>query len=249
MEVVKDRVALISYATDEVGAAIGMRLAEKGARVIISDSDQGKVDGVVSAIKAKGGDALGIVVDGTNPNEVKEAVAKILSDFGKVDILINNADSQACCSIKDITDEQWQNSINANLSPVFYFCRELLPKMQEQKYGRIINVGDLEYIGWPGKSDYSAVKSAIFGFTRSLALESAKDNVTVNCVAKGDLQTADMSDEDVEKLGARIPVKKLGTPEDAARAICFFASDTSKYLTGQTFFVCGGKSAYFSMSI
>lgn len=249
MEVVKDRVALISYATDEVGAAIGQRLAEKGAKVIISDTDQGKVDSVVSAIKAKGGDAVGVCVDGTNSNGVKALVAKVFSDFGKVDILVNNADVQTPCNIQDITDEQWQNSFNANLSPVFYFCREILPKMQAQQYGRIINVGNLEYIGWPGKSDYSAVKSAIFGFTRSLALESAKDNVTVNCVAKGDIQTADMSAEEVEKLGAGMPVKKLGTPEDVARAICFFASDTSKYLTGQTFFVCGGKSAYFSMSI
>lgn len=249
MEVVKDRVALISYATNEVGAAVAMRLADKGAKVIITDTDQGKVDSLVSAIKDKGGEAFGIVVDGTNPKEVKEAVSKILADFGNVDILINNADADSGSPIQEVSDEQWQNNFNANLSPVFYFCRELLPKMKEQKYGRIVNIGNLEYIGWPGKSDYSAVKSAIFGFTRSLALESAKEQVTVNCVAKGDLKTADMSDEDAEKLGGRLPVKKLGTPEDAARAICFFASDTSKYVTGQTFFVCGGKSAYFSMSI
>jgi NAD(P)-dependent dehydrogenase (short-subunit alcohol dehydrogenase family) len=249
MEVVKDRVALISCATDEVGAAIGMRLSENGAKVIISGSDQGKVDALVSTIRAKGGNAVGLTVDGTQPGEVKTAVAKILADFGKVDILVNNADSRNFSKIQDMSDAQWQESFKANLNPVFYFCRELIPTMCAQQHGRIVNVGSIEYIGLPGMSNYSAAKSALFGFTRSLALEVARNNVTVNCVAKGDLKTPDMSAEDVEKLASRLPVKKLGTPEDAARAVCFFASDTSKYLTGQTFFVCGGKSAYFSMSI
>jgi 3-oxoacyl-[acyl-carrier protein] reductase/2-[hydroxy(phenyl)methyl]-succinyl-CoA dehydrogenase BbsC subunit len=249
MEVVTDRVALISCATDEVGAAIGMRLAENGAKVIISGTDQGKVASLVSMIKAKGGSALGLTVNGTQPGEVKTAVAKILADFGKVDILINNADSRKLSKIQDVSDAQWQESLTANLSPVFLFCRELIPAMCAQQHGRIVNISSIDYIGLPGMSNYSAAKSALFGFTRSLALEVARDNVTVNCVAKGDIRTSDMSDEDVEKLASRLPVKKLGTPEDAARAVCFFASDTSKYVTGQTFFVCGGKSAYFSMSI
>ena len=101
----------------------------------------------------------------------------------------------------------------------------------------------------PGISNYAAAKSAIFGLTRSLALESAKDDVTVNCVAKGDIKSAAMSDEDCEKMAKRIPVQKMGSADDVARTVGFFASDTSKYVTGQTFFVCGGKSAYFSMSI
>jgi 3-oxoacyl-[acyl-carrier protein] reductase/2-[hydroxy(phenyl)methyl]-succinyl-CoA dehydrogenase BbsC subunit len=249
MEVVKDRVALISCATDEVGAAIGMRLAENGAKVIISGTDQGKVESLVSTIKARGGSAVGLTVNGTQPGEVKAAVAKLLADFGKVDILINNADSRKLSKIQDISDAQWQESLTANLSPVFHFCRELIPTMCAKQHGRIVNISNLDYIGLPGMSNYSAAKSALFGFTRSLALEVARDNVTVNCVAKGDIRTSDMTDEDAEKLAARLPVKKLGTPEDAARAVCFFASDTSKYVTGQTFFVCGGKSAFFSMSI
>ena len=249
MEVVKDRVALISCATDAVGAAVGMRLAQQGAKVIVSDSDQGKVDALVAEIKAGGGEAAGIAVDATDSGAVNAAVEKILADFGRVDILINNPDTQNGNNIQNVSDEHWQESFNANLSPVFYFSRALLPKMCEQKYGRIITIGNLEYMGWPGKANYSAVKSAIFGLTRSLALESAKDDVTVNCVAIGDLKTADMTEEDVEKAAKRLPVKKLGTPEDVARTVAFFASDSSKYVTGQMFFVCGGKSAYFSMSI
>jgi NAD(P)-dependent dehydrogenase (short-subunit alcohol dehydrogenase family) len=249
MEIVKDRVALISCATDEVGAAISMRLAENGAKVIVSGTDQGKLDSLVSTIKAKGGNAIGLAVDATQPGEVKTVVAKILADFGRVDILINNAELRNFSKIKDMSDAQWQESFTANLSPVFHFCRELIPAMCANQHGRIVNISNIEYIGLPGMSNFSAAKSALFGFTRSLALEVARDKVTVNCVAKGDIRTADMSDEDAEKLASRLPVKKLGTPEDTARAVCFFASDASKYVTGQTFFVCGGKSAYFSMSI
>jgi NAD(P)-dependent dehydrogenase (short-subunit alcohol dehydrogenase family) len=249
MEVVKDRVALISCATDEVGAAIGIRLAEKGAKVIISGSDQEKIDLIVAAIKAKNGSAVGMIVDGTQSGEVKMAVAKIITDFGKVDILVNNSESRHFSRLGEISDSQWQESFTSNLNPVFYFCRELIPRMCAQKFGRVINIGDIEYMGLPGKSNYAAAKSALFGLTRSLALEVAKDEVTVNCVAKGDIKISGMSDEDVEKAASRLPAKKIGTPDDVARAVGFFASDTSKYVTGQTFFICGGKSIYFSMSI
>lgn len=249
MEVVNNRVAIVSNATDEIGAAISSRLAKKGATVICSGADQDSVDSLVARIKSEGGQAIGLVMESTDSAQVKASVARVVADFGRVDILVNNVDAQDGAKISEISDDQWQDSLNINLSPIFYFCREVLPIMGENKYGRIVNIGSLEYIGWPGKSNYSAAKSAIFGLTRSLALESAKDDVTVNCVAKGDVKAADMSDEDCERMAKRIPVQKIGTAEDVARTVGFFASDTSKYVTGQTFFVCGGKSAYFSMSI
>lgn len=101
----------------------------------------------------------------------------------------------------------------------------------------------------PNLSSYAAAKSAIFGLTRSLALESARDGVTVNCVAKGDIATAGMTEADIEASVKAIPVRRIGRPEDVAKAVGFFASDRSPYVTGQTFFVCGGKSIHFSMSI
>jgi len=249
MEVVNNRVAIVSNATDEIGAAISSRLAKNGATVICSGADQDSVDSLVARIKSEGGQAIGQVMDNTDPAQVKAFVGRVVDDFGRVDILINNVDAQNGAAIREISDDRWQDSININLSPVFYFCREVLPVMCENKYGRIVNLSNLEYIGLPGLSNYAAAKSAIFGLTRSLALESAKDDVTVNCVAKGDIKSADMSDEDCEKMAKRIPVKKMGSADDVARTVGFFASDTSKYVTGQTFFVCGGKSAYFSMSI
>ncbi|MBI5588853.1 MAG: SDR family oxidoreductase [Deltaproteobacteria bacterium] len=249
MEVLKDRVAVISGAVGEIGQAIGLRFARKGAKVVVSDTDKIKIDELVARIQAEGGQAIGIATNAARSGDVKALVAKVIDQNSRIDILINNMDCPGGKPIAELSDEDWDDCIAVNLNSVFYFCREVLPKMREQKYGRIINVGSLDYIGWPGKANYSAAKSAIFGLTRSLALESAKDDVTVNCVAKGDLRSADMSDEQAEKLAAAIPVKKLGTPEDVARAVGYFASDASGYVTGQTFFVCGGKSAHFSMSI
>ncbi|GAB6907080.1 3-oxoacyl-[acyl-carrier-protein] reductase [Desulfosarcina cetonica] len=249
MEVVKDRVAIVSGACDAVGAAISTRLAQKGATVIVSDSDPAKVDALLEEIQAADGKALGMTVDAADPAQVKAFVAKTIADLGKVDILVNNVDTQNGTPIQEVSDALWQAGLGANLNAVFYFCRELVPHMRANQYGRIITIGNLEYMGLPGKSNYAAVKSAIFGLTRALALESARDDVTVNCVAKGDIASADMSPEAIEKQAKGIPVKRLGTPEDVARTVGFFASDTSKYITGQTFFVCGGKSAYFSMSI
>jgi NAD(P)-dependent dehydrogenase (short-subunit alcohol dehydrogenase family) len=249
MEVVNNRVAIVSNATDEIGAAISARLAEKGATVICSGIDQDSVDSLVARIKSEGGQAIGLVIDSTDAVQVKASVGRVVADFGRVDILINNVDLQNGATIRDVSDETWQAGIDTNLNPIFYFCREVLPVMCENKYGRIVNLSSLEYIGLPGQSNYAAAKSAIFGLTRSLALESAKDDVTVNCVARGDIKNATMSDEDCEKMAKRIPVQKMGSADDVARTVGFFASETSKYVTGQTFFVCGGKSAYFSMSI
>jgi 3-oxoacyl-[acyl-carrier protein] reductase/2-[hydroxy(phenyl)methyl]-succinyl-CoA dehydrogenase BbsC subunit len=249
MEVVNDRVSVISGATDEIGTAISMRLAKKGAKVIICDLDENKVNSLVSDIQSISGKGYGVVVDYTDAEQVKTSMSKILSEFGKIDILINNLDNRYSEKIENLTNTEWERSFSVNMSPVFYFSREILPVMCSNKYGRIVNVSSIEYMGWPESSNYSAAKSAIFGFTRSLALESAKDDVTVNCVAKGDIQIADISDDDRDKVIKGIPVKKLGTVEDVARTVGFFASDTSKYITGQIFFVCGGKSAYFSMSI
>ena len=249
MDMVKERVALISGINDEIGRAIAVRFAEKGAKVVVIDDNQKSLDALTSSIKASGWDIEKVVVDGKNSREIHNAVGAIVDQYGSIDILVNNAGNPCAGGICNLTDDDWHQSLTDNLDPMFFLCREVIPLMQENKYGRVINISNLDYMGWPGKANYSAAESAIFGFTRSLALEVAKDNITVNCVVKGDIRCADMTDEDVEKAAACLPVKKLGTPEDVALSVGFFASDTSPYTTGQTLFVCGGKSMYFSMSI
>ncbi|MBF0527004.1 MAG: SDR family oxidoreductase [Deltaproteobacteria bacterium] len=249
MEVVRDKIALLVGACDEVGQAIGVRLAQKGATVIVCDTDYARLSILAEQIRESGGNAEANPVDSTSSVDVKRLVGDVIKQYGKIDILINNADARFGKPVGDASDEEWETGIRTNLNPVFFFCREVIPKMQAQKYGRVINISSLDYIGWPGRSSYSAVKSALFGLTRSLSLETARDGVTVNCVARGDVATSEMSPELAAKIGESLPVKRIGRPDDVARAVGFFASDWSNYVTGQMFFVCGGKSAHFSMSI
>lgn len=249
MEVVKNRVALIAGATNEIGQAISLRFATGGAKVAVTDTDQDKVDNLVSRIKDGGGEAIGVVVDPTKAEEVKKAVEEVGARFGRIDILVNNVDDPDCKKVSEMTKEDWDRAIDKNLTPVFLFTQEVISKMRENKYGRVVSIGSLDYLGWQGKANYAAARSALFGFTRSLALETAKEGITVNYVAKGEISTAELSEEETARIKEVIPVQRVGKPEDVACAVGFFASDTSNYLTGQTLFVCGGKSIHFSMSV
>jgi NAD(P)-dependent dehydrogenase (short-subunit alcohol dehydrogenase family) len=249
MDIVKDRVVLISGIKDGIGQSIACRFVENGAKVVVIGDNQENMDVLTSGIRAAGGNLETITADCNDSGQINKAVGAVLDRFGKIDILVNNAVKSPALGICSITDDDWRKCLTDNLDPMFFLCREVIPVMQEEKYGRVINISDLHYMGWPGKVNCSTAKSAVFGFTRSLALEVAKDNITVNCVVKGDIRCADMTDEYVEKAAVGLPVKRLGTPEDVAMAVGFFASDASPYTTGQTLFVCGGKSMYFSMSI
>jgi 3-oxoacyl-[acyl-carrier protein] reductase/2-[hydroxy(phenyl)methyl]-succinyl-CoA dehydrogenase BbsC subunit len=251
MSVVKDRVALVAGATNDVGEAICLGLGKGQAKVVVVDSDAGKVDALVSKMSDAGLQAEGVVVDMTNSLDVKQAIDSLAEKFGAIDILVNCMDSGNGKGIAEASDEDWNTSLNMNLTPVYLFCKYVVPKMREKKYGRIINMSDLNYLGMPGQANYAAAKSGIFGLTRGLALELGKEGITVNSIVKGDIKESgvEMSEEDLAKAAGRMPVKRLGNADDVAYAACFFASDTSKYLTGQTLFVCGGKSLYSSMSV
>lgn len=248
MNGIKDRVAVI-VGIDEVGVAITQSFVEEAAKVIVCDIDQSQVDGIVERINGKGHQAIGFTVNPAKPEEVKETIDKIIEKFGVIDILVNNVEDSENSKIEDMSDDFWSNSVAKNLNAVVYFCREVIPGMRKNKYGRVINISDIDYLGWSGKVNCSATKSGSFGLTRALALEAAKDNVTVNCVVKGDIAGLSIPEEESEKIASRLPVKKLGKPEDIAKTVNFFASKKAKYITGQMLFVCGGKSLYSSMSV
>ena len=215
----------------------------------LATGDKDKIEKLVSKINENSRVALHLSGDPKDREDVKRAVQEALDKFGEIHILVLNVDDSLSKGISEITYDDWNQSFQNNLDPVFLFCSEVILRMREQKYGRVINIGSLDYLGRQGRSHYSAAKSAIFGFTRSLALEAGKDSVTVNAVIKGDVSDASLSEDAAAALANGIPVKRLGTPEDIAYAVSFFASDTSKYLTGQTLFVCGGKDIHSSMSI
>ncbi len=248
MEQINDRVALIAGVSNNVGEAIALRFADKGARLAVCDSDSSRVNDLVAKITDAGGEAVAFNVNLTEPDDVKTCVSKVMEQFGKIDILVNNPDEPEGKALNDLSIEDFNSSIDINLKSQFYFLREIMPIMQKNGGGRIINISALEYLGLPGKVNLSASTAGILGLTRSLALEAAKDDVTVNNVVKGDIANGNETEEEIEKKASKMPVKTLGKPADIARAVGFFASDFSKYVTGQTLFVCGGKSVHFSLS-
>lgn len=244
-----DRVVLIESVGDEVSYAIALKMASEGAKLAVMDINGKNTSHMVSKLKENKIEALGVTSDPADCTGAKQAIATIMEKYGRIDVLINNADLAEKNDIVSTKAKDWYQGAKNNIDPAFFLCREVIPIMRKQGFGRIINIGSLEYLGLPQTSVYSAAKSSMLGFTRSLALETAKDKITVNWVVKGSLKTATMSEEQAEALAAKVPVKKLGTPNDVAGAVAFFASETAKFITGQTFFVCGGKSLYFSMSI
>jgi len=248
---VENRVVLMVGLTNPMGEAIGIRLGKAGANIVVVGEDSEKVNSVVKKISDAGAKAEGKAVNIKDEGEVKNTVEEVAQKFGTIDILINGTDYVNCKSLNETSVEDWNNSFENNLLPMFLFTKYVVPKMQDKKYGRIVNISDLKYLGFPGTSNYASAKSGIFGFTRALALELAKDQITVNTVIKGDidLEGKELSEEELKKALATIPVQRLGKPEDVALAVSYFVSDLSSYTTGQMFFVCGGKSIYASMSI
>lgn len=247
----KDRVVMIAGSTDDVAQAIGIAMSEKGARIVLVDNDLGKLEELAKQIENKGGQAEAIRADLTVAAEVKTAVARAEEAFGRLDIVVNNFDLEIRSSLSTASVQDWEKSLKYNIYPVVLVSLEAIPKMRKNKHGRIINIGTLYSLGFPNKASYSTAKSGLLGFTRSLALELAKDDITVNQVLKGDIRGTQegMTEEDEAKVAKGIPVQRLGKPEDVAYAVSYLASDESKYVTGQTLFVCGGKSLYCSMSV
>ena len=250
MVVVKGRVALITGAGDSISAAIALKLASGGAKIALAGNNAQQMRSIAIQINKLGAESTVINLKTGDKSEISKAGAETLSRYGRIDILINAYDHDNRKGISEVTDEDWDSAIKDTLSSSFLYCREVVPHMRENKYGRIVNLSSFYYLGWPGAVNYSAAASGVFGLTRSLALELAKYGITINCVAKGDIITPEsrLSVEEAAKLADSQPVKRLGTPEDVAHAVTFLSSDSSRYVTGQTLFVCGGRSLYSSMS-
>ncbi|GAB7027498.1 SDR family NAD(P)-dependent oxidoreductase [Geotalea toluenoxydans] len=245
----KDRVAVIVGATDDVGRAISTRFARSGARTVLIDIDRQPLAETLRMVEEAGGRGEILALDPTDAQAVKGAVESLAKRYDSIDVLVNNIDRKDASTAAS-TIESWERSLRDNVVPLVSFCLNIIPVMKKRGYGRIVNVGSLDYLGTANQSPYSTSKSAVFGLTRSFALELAKDGITVNQILKGDIKTtADaLSPEAEEQSAARLPVQRLGKPEDIAYAATYFASEISRYVTGQNLIVCGGKSIYSSMS-
>jgi 3-oxoacyl-[acyl-carrier protein] reductase len=243
----KDQVALVTGGSRGIGRGIVKAFAAEGAKVaFIYRGNQSAADSLCAEVKQAGGTALALQCDVTNAEEVEKVVERIEKELGPVNILVNNAGIIRDGLFVGMHTEDWNAVVQTNLGGTFNFCRALAMKLARLRKGRIINISSVaaEFSN-PGQTNYAASKGAINAFTRALAVELAKRNVTVNAIAPGFIET-DMSEAVRNKAGDRIakavPMKRLGQPEDIARVAVFLASADAGYITGQVLTVDGGLS-------
>jgi 3-oxoacyl-[acyl-carrier protein] reductase len=239
----QDKVALVTGGGNGIGRATALRLASEGAAVVVGDINSEAAEKVAGEIREAGGTASTSILNVADWTAADEAVKAIVDRYGRLDILINNAGIFLDAFAHKLTEEMWDQVIDINLKGSFNMSRAVYGPMSQQKSGRIVNTASLATRGNPGQANYVASKSGLIGLTRTLALEYARHNITVNCVSPGVTQTQ-MYEALPEKIRAglvnRIPLKRVGSPDDLAALHAFLCSDDAGYITGQTISCDGG---------
>ena len=240
----KDQVAVVTGAARGIGRAISLALADEGAHVVAVDVLADALDSTVGEIAAKGVKAVARQADVTDSQQVEQLFASVVSDFDRLDIMVNNAGITRDTLLLSMDDQQWDQVIQVNLRGVFLCTRAAAKIMLRQRYGRIVNMASVSgLMGNAGQANYAASKAGVVGLTKTVAKEMAKRKVTCNAVAPGFIKT-DMTDALPEKVRDQvklvIPAGRFGEPEDVAAAVVFLASPQAEYITGQVLSVDGG---------
>lgn len=242
----ENRVALVTGASQGIGRAIALKLASNGAMVAINyyPGQNEKAALVVEEITRSGGLAFPVAADVSKNTEVEEMVDSVIKRFGTLDILVNNAGITRDQLLLRMKDQDWEAVLTTNLNGVFYCTRAALKGMLKNRWGRVVSIASVVgVIGNAGQSNYGAAKAGIIGFTKCVAREVASRGVTVNAVAPGYIgteMTAQISLQAQEELQRRIPLGRIGKPEDVAGAVVFLVSPAGDYITGQILNVDGG---------
>jgi 3-oxoacyl-[acyl-carrier protein] reductase len=240
----KDKVALVTGASQGIGRTASLLLAEAGVRVAVAARNGEKLSTLAAEIVARGGEALAVPMDVADPAQVKAGFQQILAEFGKLDILVNNAAITRDTLALRMKLEDWEAVVRTNLTGAHLCTQQALGAMLKQRSGRIINLTSVvAETGNAGQANYVASKAGLIGLTRAIAVEVASRNITVNAVAPGFIETPmtdSLSQEMKDKVKALIPLGRFGSDRDVATAIVFLASDEAAYITGQVLRVNGG---------
>jgi len=244
MAVMDQTIAVVTGAGRGIGQAIAETISSRGATVIAADLDESSARAVADGLK---GDATAMPVDVTDKGSVRAMIADTVAAHGRIDVLINNAGWDKAGPFVESDPDDWQRAVNINLFGVLNTCHETLPHMIEHGRGRIVNIAsDAGRVGSSGEAVYAAAKGGIIAFSKTIARESARYGINVNCVSPGPTDTAlfESVTEGNENLRQglikAIPFRRLGQPQDLAQAVAFLASDQASYITGQTLSVSGG---------
>ncbi len=241
--------ALVTGGGRGIGAGVCERLARAGAHVGVADLDLDSAKAVADRLAADGLQAFPVELDVTDKSSVGAAVRGVVSRCGHIDILVNNAGiAGKAAPVWEQADEDWHSVLDVDLSGVFYCCRAALPHMLERDYGRVVNIASLAgKEGNPNMTAYSAAKAGVIALSKSIAKETAKQNICVNAVSPTVIRTPildQITPEQVEYMTSKIPRARTGTVEEVAAVVHFLASPDCSFVTGQCYDVSGGRATY-----
>lgn len=242
----KDKVAIVTGSARGLGAATARRLAEEGAKVVITDIQVELAQATAAALRADGLAAHCVIADITKADDVQRLVSETVAHFGGLHILVNNAGSPRDRYLVKMSEEDWDLVIDVMLKGAFLASRAVMPHLIKQGWGRVINVSSRAYLGNPTQANYSAAKAGLIGLAKALSLEEGRYGVTVNCIAPGFIETemiqALPAYEAIKERALRAqPIKRPGRPADIADAIAFLASERAGFISGEVLHVTGGR--------
>ena len=250
MSQAQQRVAIVTGGARGIGAGVARRLAADGMAVAVLDLKEGDCGATVDAIAQAGGKALAVGADVSDSDQVKAAVEKVAAELGPPAVLVNNAGLLRDNLLFKMSDDDWDTVLSVHLRGAFLMSRAAQKHMVDQRFGRIINLSSSSALGNRGQVNYSAAKAGMQGFTKTLAIELGQFGVTANAIAPGFIAT-DMTAATAARMGidftefqnaaaARIPVRRVGQPDDVAHVASFLASDGAGFVSGQVIYVAGG---------
>ena len=238
------RIALVTGASRGIGAAIAVELSKHGFLAIGTATSSQGAEIIEKNFQNHNLEGTGLVLNVNDNQSINNLISSITENYGDIDVLVNNAGITKDTLLMRMSDDDWDSVIQTNLKSIYKLSQAVLRPMMKKRSGRIINISSVVgHMGNAGQVNYAATKAGITGFTKSLAQELGSRNVTVNCVAPGFIDTdmtKSLNNDHKDKLISLIPLSRLGSPEDVAKAVCFLASDDSSYITGETIHVNGG---------